>query len=259
MAEKKMCPHCGGHMFMAKAIRACVVEVTTDPNQPYNVLKESKDSFDIEILKCARCKEDVSETDLVTGVKCRECGRIVGPMDINEEGICNVCDAVKQRTELASASREDLIKMLLDAEKKANPVVAKMEKQIEKADNASVTTTETTEDIQENTESSSDENTEDKKPKRRAARKKKDDATEEDVASEMSEVSSEENNVDANAVDNIANQQEAPFPDIAMNPPVEENAAPVSENAPVSDTVISEAEEQPIGADFRMFEEEDAF
>ena len=39
-------------------------------------------------------------------------------MDINTDGICNVCEAVKQRTELANASREDLIKMLLDAEKK---------------------------------------------------------------------------------------------------------------------------------------------
>ena len=261
MAEKKMCPHCGGQMFMVKTIRAGIVEITTDTDNPYNILKENKDKFEIEIVGCARCKEAVTEDTLVTGVKCKECGRIVGPMDVNADGICNVCEAVKQRTELANASREDLIKMLLDAEKKTNPVVAKMEKQIEKAEEVVATAPVA---VAESEDAQPEE--EKKKTTRRATRRKKDDADtasetvetteplqEEESAAEVAEVATAEV---TEAVEDIANQQEAPFPDIAMNLPVEEAVAPVET---VVETPVQQ-EEQPIGADFRMFdEEEEAF
>ena len=247
MATNKVCPHCGGQMFMAKIIRACVVEVNTDPNESYKILKEAKDAFDIEILKCARCKADVTENDLVAGIVCKECGKMVGPTDVNEEGICSVCTAIKQRAEIANASREDLIKMLLDAEKKVNPVSVKMEKQIEKAEEVAAPAVET-----EDTDSSEKAKT----PKRKARKKKDDDVatveTTEDTSAEevVSEtVSTEE------VVNDIANQQEAPFPDIAMNPPeeVQANEEPVVETPVVSD-------EQPIGADFHMFDDgEEAF
>lgn len=238
MEEKRMCPHCGSQMFMAKVIRPCLMEVTTDPNESYKVLKENKDKFDIEIVGCARCREAVTETDLVTGVKCKECGRIVSPMDINEEHICNVCVAVKQRTELANASREDLIQMLLSAEKKVNPVAVKMEKQIEKAN------TVIEEEVQDDTEQVS---VDDKKPKRKASRKKKEDT--EDAMQESEDLIP----VETEAVEDIANQQEAPFPDLSMNlpePTVEEQLEQPAVNT----------EEQSVGAEFHMFEEdEDAF
>lgn len=275
MAEKKMCPHCGSQMFMVKIVRAGLAEFTTDPNEPCKVLKESKDKFDIEIVGCARCKEAVAETDLVTGVKCKECGRVVGPMDVNADGICNVCEAVKQRTELASASREDLIKMLLDAEKKVNPVAAKMEKQIEKADVAPATVPDVTNapmDINDILDAPAEEQPAEKKKTRTKSRKKKDDAvdesatetTEEAEATEEVVEETEQNTegakeapvVTEEVVDDIANQQEAPFPDIAMNPPVEEVTAP---SVPVVEQPAQDGE-QPIGADFRMFdEEEEAF
>jgi DNA-directed RNA polymerase subunit RPC12/RpoP len=261
MAEKKMCPHCGGQMFMTKITRAGLAEFSTDPNEPCKILKESKDKFDIEIVGCARCKQNVSFDDLVTGVKCKECGRVVGPMDINTDGICNVCEAVKQRTELANASREDLIKMLLDAEKKTNPVTAKIEKQIEKADMvtpvaAPAPIQDEPTDINDILDAPSEEQPVEKK-KRTRARKKKDD---EDVAVEQvesentaEEITEETVSVTEEVVDDIANQQEAPFPDIAMNPPEE----PV---AVVEEQPVAQDAEQPIGADFRMFdEEEEAF
>lgn len=267
MADNKVCPSCGGQMFMAKIIRACVVEATTDPNEPYKILKESKDNFDIEIMKCARCKGDVKEEDLIAAVQCKECGKMVGPMDINEEGICDVCAAIKQRADIANASREDLIKMLLDAERKVNPVAAKMEKQIEIADNATqpttvITTGELAESIVEeinNNESEDSVESEEKKPKRRARKKKEETVVEETIATEES--SDEENTEEVTetvteAVDDIANQQEAPFPDIAMNPPVEVSIEPSTEE-PVIEAL---AEEQAIGADFRMFDDnEEAF
>jgi hypothetical protein len=248
MAEKRMCPNCGGQMFMAKIIRAGLVEFTTDPNEPSKVLKENKDKFDVEIVGCARCKEKVAEADLVIGAKCKECGRVVGPMDINEDGICNVCVAVKQRTELANASREDLIKMLLDAEKKANPVVAKMEKQIEKADSTVVTTdVDTTEEVQiESVEQDIEKDK--KKATRKVTRKKKDDTTE---TEEDTEIATEGAPVEVEpvteAVNDIANQQEAPFPDLGdiMNPP---------EETVIEPTPIAQGE-QAIGADFKMFDE----
>lgn len=245
MAENKMCPHCGGQMFMATITRACVIEATTDSDNPYNILREGKDKYDIEILKCARCKEEVQEENLITGVQCKECGRMVSPADIDENGVCNVCIAVQKRTELANASREDLIKMLLDAEKKANPVAVKMEKQIEKADEVTSIAskdTENTEDVNE---------TEEDKPKtRRKARKKKtDDAdTEEQINessnddSEISEEQTEETSETTEVIDDIANQQEAPFPEISTS---EESSVELP------------AEEQPVGADFHMFDNEE--
>lgn len=238
--ENKMCPHCGSQMFMAKIIRPGLVSTTADPNEPYKILKEGQGKFDIEIVECARCREVVTEEALVTGVKCKECGRIVGPMDVNEDSVCNVCVAVKQREELANASREDLIQMLLNAEKKANPVTKKIEKQIEIANSIP------TEDEQVKTEETSAEA---KTGKRKASRRKKED---DDVKNDEEPAVQEEVSAPIEAVDDIANQQEAPFPDIAMNPPEVNVEVPTS----VPSTTESSADdEQPIGADFRMFED----
>ena len=235
MAENRMCPHCGGQMFMAKITRPGIVEAYVNGKEPYRICKESKDNYDVEIIKCARCKESVCNDDLVTGVTCKECGKVVGPMDINSDGVCNVCEAMKQRTELANASKEDLIKMLLEAEKKANPVAAKIEKNIEKAEEVVSAPTSEETDISD---------VEEKKTKTRTkARKKKTDDVSENEAVEEA-VATEE------AVNDIANQQDAPFPE--MNAP--EEPAPVMENP------IQPQEEQPIGAGFQMFDDtEEAF
>lgn len=264
MAEKRMCPHCGSQMFMAKITRAGLVEFTTDPNEPSKILKENKDKFDIEIVGCARCKANVVESDLITSVKCKECGRTVSPMDINEEGICNVCDAVKKRTEIANASREDLIKMLLDAEKKVNPVAAKMEKQIDKAEEVAAPVDDVTEEAPtDSVDDTTDETTEKKKPTRRATRRKKDEVAEE-VSTETVDAAPSEVAEDSltmsieNELNNIANQQEAPFPDVAMNLP--EETPQVAEETPVTVATEQVEQEEAIGADFKMFDDgEEAF
>lgn len=247
MAENKLCPKCGSQMFMATITRACVVAMSTDKENPYQILKEGKDKFDIEIVKCARCKEDISETDLVVAVKCKECGRLVAPHDVDENGICDVCNAMHKRSELANATKEDLIKLLLEAEKRTNPVAAKMEEQIEKAnvvlDAVAQNDLQAEEEVAVSTEAIVEE--EPVAPVKRRGRRKK---TEEDT--EVVEAPTE---AEATEVENIANQQEAPFPD--MNLPEEMTQAESVETASQVETTVAE-EEQPIGAgDFKMFDD----
>ena len=80
MATKKMCPHCGGTMFMGAITRACIVEVFAPDKEreeeSFNVSKETKDKYSIEVVKCIRCKRDVSKDELITGVVCKECGKL---------------------------------------------------------------------------------------------------------------------------------------------------------------------------------------
>ena len=160
--------------------------------------------------------------------------------------------------------------MLLDAEKKNNPMVAKMEKQIEKADAAvseiqSVPEQNESTDINDILNAPAEEPPAEKKKTRSKSRKKKsDEGTTEQTESVETEEASEDPVVTEEAsiateaeVNDVANQQEAPFPDIAMNPP--EEATQVSEPV-VAEQAVAQDGEQPIGADFRMFdEEEEAF
>lgn len=266
MAEKKMCPHCGGQMFMVKIVRAGIAETTDDG---YKILKESQDKFDIEIIGCARCRQSITEADLVEGVKCSACGKVVTPTDVNSEGICNVCEAIKQREELANASREDLIKMLLAAEKKTNPVIAKVEKQIAKAEDVEDSTANTTEDTAEDTTEETVEANVPEKKSRTKSRKRKVEVVEESTdtnAATVEETPAEETSVEepaaeeapVEAVEDIANQQEAPFPTVEVDIPE------VSEQTMVPETTLvaeeSSSDEQAIGTGFQMFDDsEEAF
>ena len=242
MSNKKVCPHCGSSMFMAKITKAAVVEYAIDSENNFTILNENKDKFDVELVKCAGCKADITENDLVMGVKCKECGVVVSSNDINEHGLCNVCVAKHERSELANASKEDLIRMLLEAEKKANPVAIRMEKVVEKSKNVteSITTNDTPN--QNNTENSS----ETKKVKTRAKKKKEETVTEVIENNDNITASNEE---DPNAALNyILQQQEAPFPDVQ----IQQESVFSSMNNPI-------VEEQPIGAEFKMFDNEDPF
>ena len=239
MAENKLCPKCGGQMFMAAITRACVVGVSTDEENPYTILKEGKDKYDIAIIKCARCKESIEEKDLVIGVHCKECGRITAPSDIDSNGICDICNAKSKRSELANASKEDLIKMLLEAEKRTNPVTSKMEERIE-------TATAVSQQVAATEEVAEESNVEAPQPKKRRRRKTSDDVVTEEAEEQTEEVVATTEDVSTEA-ENLANQQEAPFPD--MNLPEEM----ISQEVPVP-TV---QEEQPVGVnnDFKMFDD----
>ena len=274
MATKKMCPHCGGTMFMGAITRACIVEVFAPDKEgeeeSFNVSKETKDKYSIEVVKCIRCKRDVSKDELIAGVVCKECGRAVAPDDLNKDGICSVCEAKKTRSELANASQDDLIRMLLEAEKRSSSVSEKISKKVEQAEavNNSVND-DTTDDAAVDTKAEESTGKETKKrAKAPRGRKKNTDETVEgneskpETENKPADDKSEKQSEDVKeAVDDLANSQEAPFPDFpGMNAPTESEpeAAEDSskESEPVQENNNSEDEESVNAQEpFQMFDE----
>ena len=201
MSQIKVCPHCGSKMFVGTITRGGAIESIIDENgdASVNVVKESSgDKYELEGLKCCRCREEITKDDLVEGVVCKECGKIVGPDEVDENGVCEVCSAMKQRTELANASKEDIIRMLLEAEKKANSVTSKVEKQLKKA-----------EEIENKVE---EQNTDTEKPKKRRTKVK--------VSCKAEEVKNEEplkEEVIKEEPEITKQVPDAPFPEIVDN------------------------------------------
>lgn len=275
MATKKMCPHCGGTMFMGAITRACIVEVFAPDKEgeeeSFNVSKETKDKYSIEVVKCIRCKRDVLKDELITGVVCKECGRAVAPDDLNKDGICSVCEAKKTRSELANASQDDLIRMLLEAEKRSSSVSEKISKKVEQAEAVNNSANDdTTDDAAVDTKAEESIGKETKKrAKAPRGRKKNTDETAEGNESKpetedkpADENKSENQSEDVKeAVDDLANSQEAPFPDFpGMNAPTESEpqAAEDSskESEPVQENNNSEDEESVNAQEpFQMFDE----
>ena len=275
MATKKMCPHCGGTMFMGAITRACIVEVFAPDKEgeeeSFNVSKETKDKYSIEVVKCIRCKRDVSKDELITGVVCKECGRAVAPDDLNKDGICSVCEAKKTRSELANASQDDLIRMLLEAEKRSSSVSEKISKKVEQAEAVNNSANnDTTDDaaIDTKTEESTEKETK-KRAKAPRGRKKNTDETAEGNESkpETEDKPADENKSEKQsenmkeAVDDLANSQEAPFPDFPeMNAPTESEPQVAEdsskESEPVQENNNSEDEESVNAQEpFQMFDE----
>ena len=273
MATKKMCPHCGGTMFMGAITRACIVEVFApdkEGEESFNVSKETKDKYSIEVVKCIRCKRDVSKDELITGVVCKECGRAVAPDDLNKDGICSVCEAKKTRSELANASQDDLIRMLLEAEKRSSSVSEKISKKVEQAEAVNNSANDdTTDDAAVDTKAEESTGKETKKrAKAPRGRKKNTDETVEgneskpETENKPADDKSEKQSEDVKeAVDDLANSQEAPFPDFpGMNAPTESEpqAAEDSskESEPVQENNNSEDEESVNAQEpFQMFDE----
>ena len=275
MATKKMCPHCGGTMFMGAITRACIVEVFAPDKEgeeeSFNVSKETKDKYSIEVVKCIRCKRDVSKVELITGVVCKECGRPVAPDDLNKDGICSVCEAKKTRSELANASQDDLIRMLLEAEKRSSSVSEKISKKVEQAEAVNNSANDdTTDDATVDTKAEESTGKETKKRAKAPRGRKKN--TDETVEGNESKSETEDKPADENksekqsedvkeAVDDLANSQEAPFPDFpGMNAPTESEpqAAEDSskESEPIQENNNSEDEESVNAQEpFQMFDE----
>ena len=273
MATKKMCPHCGGTMFMGAITRACIVEVFAPDKEgeeeSFNVSKETKDKYSIEVVKCIRCKRDVSKDELITGAVCKECGRPVAPDDLNKDGICSVCESKKTRWELANASQDDLIRMLLEAEKRSSSVSEKISKKVEQAEAVNNSANDdTTGDAAVDTKAEESTGKETKKRAKAPRGRKKN--TDETTEGNESKSETEDKPIDDNksekqsedikeAVDNLANSQEAPFPDFpGMNAPTESEtqAAEDSSKEPVQENNNLEDEESVNAQEpFQMFDE----
>ena len=233
--EYKMCPHCGEQKFGAEIIRACVVKVTTDAENPYEILGEATDKSSIKIIKCMKCKNTIEEKDLVTGVKCNKCGQIVTPSELNKDGVCSVCEIVSNRPDLNVSDRE-MVKIILELEQKVSSLESKIENKITNSEKImeSLETKITTEETEEITEEPKKE----KKKVQRKPRRKKDiiEEPEQNTTNESQESNelienTNESNIDIQSdIKNIDNQQEAVFPVIENN------------------SVIDLFDEQPIGS-----------
>lgn len=129
---KKLCPHCGGNQFKAVIKKPGAIQLT---DEGAKVLKEI-DKVGYEVVECLKCKTKVTNDDLVEtlGVPCCECGKVMKEEELIN-GTCPVCDAKKNRSDLANATPEELIARLLELEKKAGAVQAtKIDEKIEIAE-----------------------------------------------------------------------------------------------------------------------------
>lgn len=126
------CPHCGGSQFKAVIKRAGAISLTEGGA---TILKELE-KFSYEVVGCLNpsCKKALTNADLVDDAPCTKCGTVHKSEDL-VDGLCPICHAMKDRPELAQASTEDLIRMLLEAEKRnSTPKGDKIEEKLEKSE-----------------------------------------------------------------------------------------------------------------------------
>lgn len=252
----KVCPYCGSTMFAAKIIFPGAVQAMNDGT--FKIVSEKKDKQIVEIAMCARCRHEVTEDKLVYGVTCKECGKVTNPSDMTEDGVCDVCKAKKERAELANASQEDLIKMIIEMEKAAKGI------------SATGCHKTSSEDLAETSSESADEPATKKtsRTKKRAKRDTAEDNTQAEEASarDSGDATNEthsvtvETNEPAVDVDALATQQCAPFPDTANT--VAEDITGVgtmdTPNMPTSPIVPANSDPMGIG-NFSMYESEETF
>lgn len=116
--ELKVCPYCGNKEFIAMTKRASLV--TVNENNETEIKDEGSEVKDIEVVACATCKKELTKENLILGVKCIKCNRIVNKGEIDDKGVCLLCRIKEDANELSKASKEDLIsicKLLLVQEK----------------------------------------------------------------------------------------------------------------------------------------------
>ena len=131
---KNLCPNCGSNAFKAIIKKASAIQIGADGAR---ILKEAE-KFNYEVVECVKCATKLTNDDLVEklGVKCSQCGKLTPEEDI-VDGICPVCNALKNRTDLANATQEELISKLLQLEKQLNSTEAKkIDKKVESQEKA---------------------------------------------------------------------------------------------------------------------------
>lgn len=191
------CPHCGGSQFKAVIKRAGAIQLTEGGA---TILKEL-DKFSYEVVGCLNpaCKKALTNADLVDDAPCAKCGTVHKSEDL-VDGLCPICHAMKDRPELAQASTEDLIRMLLEAEKrnstpKGDKIEEKLEKSdatvekvAEKAEKAAATETPTPEQGNSQTEEEKASEGEELSPQQRAAQTRKANAEKKKAEEEAARV-----------------------------------------------------------------------
>lgn len=273
MEGMKVCPKCGSKNFMAIVKRGGIVETTgldENGNPKFNLLRENKNSYDLEIVGCATCKTKLTIDDLIGGVVCKHCGKMVAPDDIDEDGNCSTCSMLIKNPELEHASQDDLLRLLAQAYRGINPTNVAIEKKIEMAEKAEAvvaqpSTTDGHTAADDILNGTTPPDVQEKKTRRKAVRKKASDteqipvetneenppqsepeAVQKATAEQVEEVPTAEVN---NAKEALAGAQEAPFPEVPA-----EYQAPV---VPPQEELAPAQETTPTSGGFQMFDQEE--
>lgn len=270
----KRCPKCGSDTIMAKVIYGATVQSLEDGT--FKIIQQGK-KFEVEPVQCMRCKTTFENgmNDLVETQVCKACGK--PSLDIDENGECDICRTMKSRPELANMSTDDLIRMVLQLEKKTavqtspasvasptpntSPVEEVMNPPVEESapvkDKTDITPTaaEKVAAAQQAIEQahSAEPVEEPAQPKKRRVSKKKsaDDTATEETATEATEETATEA-TETNIEESAPVAPEAPLNDVD---PFSANTTGFNMFDQPVDTPVDSAPEMPMP----MFEEEQAF
>lgn len=135
----KRCAKCGSDTVMAKVIYGATVQSLEDGT--FKIIQQGK-KFEVEPVQCMRCKTvfENGMNDLVEMQTCKTCGK--PSLDIDENGECDICRTMKTRPELANMSTDDLIRMVLQLEKKAENIPQEVQLVVNKTENGTETSVE---------------------------------------------------------------------------------------------------------------------
>lgn len=249
---KLMCPHCKSTHFFGTISYGGAMEVSRgeDGNVEFNVLKQNDKGQKYEISFCAKCKKPLSVDQLTEGYTCKECGAVVDEVD--ENGICLLCQAKKTRQDLVAMSKDDLLRMFLSLEKKelarTDPKVVKGLAKAEEIANAKAEEA-TEESVAEAPVETPVEAQEEapKTEKKRRARKKVEAVSEPSVESTADTPAEESGSVDEFLNEQPAvDDENAPFPDLDL-PSESDNSQENTGNVAEDTTPVTDPGEAEVG------------
>lgn len=229
----KMCPYCNGTVFQAMV--TLPAEITVNEDDSIEIQRQIVKKATYELVKCSGCGKKLTNEDIKTAIKCKECGKMVTPDELDEDGLCLVCHAKKDQPDIFNLSQEDLIRMLLKAQKAKAETMQSVKATTEKA-NASI------QEAVENNDSVAEEQTEteqnEDKPKRVVKKKKQPkeepqtgEATADDVPASSEPMQEAVNNLINDDPVPVTDGQNAPFPNDLdtllgnMTPPTEDSSS----------------------------------
>lgn len=243
---KKRCPECGSETFFCKIVRVGVCTVSSDgTSNIVNIIKED-DTKTATVVKCCsnpNCKRNndgLTIDELISTSTCVKCGKEYNQEELDENGKCPMCLAY-EREDLKDASKEDLIRMILNLERKGNGldshVNATINAKIEKSE-AALTSIE------------------DKKQKAEEATAVKEEVAQAPEKKDLSEAESKKNEILEKATAAATSKstgrprQKAKNKDAAIDtPPVNtETTATVSQVTPGTDQANPEVKVTPVDA-----------
>lgn len=137
---KRYCPKCGGEQFKTILKKGALVSV--DEQEQIVLIKEHNKVLGYEKTKmqCANssCNFSLSFDDLSDEIKkeCSVCKKMFS--ELNDQGVCLICEALESRTDLANASKEELLLKFLKLEQELKLKTSdKIDKKIDDAKSSS--------------------------------------------------------------------------------------------------------------------------